>query len=321
MQQSSPSFLRDIIDGRRNITNQHLERFEKTLGLDDDEFAFFIDMVTLDQSKDDDERRRAYERIAAAQRMHSARLLEGESYQYILRWECPAIRELALRPDFQYSPEWISKALLPNISETRAKEALDILAELKMLTQNEDGSITLSEGTLATPVEVFDLAAQKYHQEMLRLASEAMERFAPDERHLMGLTVSIPKSLIQRLKEVSDFAFRMLDMCDSTMKSKTKPVRSTSSFPPFQSASGNPMMGLFVLLFSCAPSREKGPLLATRVKLDPLLLTFTPKTMKTVPTHPMTFLSSGTQVQKGSLLRSSSLILMAKPRSRPTTPT
>ena len=233
MQQSSPCFLRDIIDGRRNITNQHLERFEKTLGLDDDEFSFFIDMVTLDQSKDDDERRRAYERIAAAQRMHSARLLEGESYQYILRWECPAIRELALRPDFQYSPEWISKALLPNISETRAKEALDILAELKMLTQNEDGSITVSEGTLATPVEVFDLAAQKYHQEMLRLASEAMERFAPHERHLMGLTVSIPKSLIPKIKkEVSDFAFRMLDMCDSNDEVKDQTCQVNFQFFP-----------------------------------------------------------------------------------------
>ncbi|MEC8379019.1 MAG: TIGR02147 family protein [Myxococcota bacterium] len=233
MQQSSPSFLRDIIDGRRNITIQHLDRFEKTLTLDEDEFSFFVDMVTLDQSKDDDERRRAYERIASAQRKHSARLLEGESYQYILRWECPAIRELALRPDFQYSSEWISQALIPNISEARAKEALAILADLQMLIQNEDGSITLSEGTLATPVEVLDLAAQKYHQEMLRLASEAVERFPPDERHLMGLTVSIPKSLIPIIKkEVSEFAFRMLDMCDSNDEVKDQTCQVNFQFFP-----------------------------------------------------------------------------------------
>lgn len=138
-----------------------------------------------------------------------------------------------MRPDFQYSPQWISRTLLPNISEERVQEALDILSSLEMLVQNEDGSISLSEGTLATPVEVFDLAAQKYHQEMLRLASEAMARFSPQERHLMGITVSIPKSLIPKIKkELSDFAFRMLDMCESNEDLKDQTCQVNLQFFP-----------------------------------------------------------------------------------------
>jgi uncharacterized protein (TIGR02147 family) len=232
MQQSSPSFLRDIIDGRRNITNSHFERFEKALALDEESFDYFINMVTLDQSKEDEERHRAYERIAAAQRKHSARVLEGDSYQYILRWECPAIRELATRVDFQYDPVWIAKTLQPNITPARAREALDILAQLEMLVV-EGGAISLSDGTLATPVEVFDLAAQKYHQEMLGLAAEAIERFPANERHLMGVTVSIPKSLIPKIKkEVSDFAFRMLDMCDSNEEGRDQICQLNFQFFP-----------------------------------------------------------------------------------------
>lgn len=233
MQQSSPSFLRDIIDGRRNITTSHFERFEKALALDDEGFEYFINMVILDQSKEDEERHRAYERIAAAQRKHSARVLEGESYQYILRWECPAIRELATRSDFQSDPVWIAKTLQPNITPARAREALDILAQLEMLVTGDDGTISLSDGTLATPVEVFDLAAQKYHKEMLGLAAEAIERFPSNERHLMGVTVSIPKSLIPKIKkEVSDFAFRMLDMCDSNEEGRDQVCQLNFQFFP-----------------------------------------------------------------------------------------
>ena len=44
------------------------------------------------------------------------------------------------------------------MSRNEAKEALDILAGSR-LTQNEDGSITVSEGTLATLLG-FDLAAK-----------------------------------------------------------------------------------------------------------------------------------------------------------------
>ena len=73
MQQSSPVF-RDIIDGRRNITNQHLERFGRSLDLM--MMSFLLGHGHFGPIQDDDERRRAYERIAAAQRMHSARLLK-----------------------------------------------------------------------------------------------------------------------------------------------------------------------------------------------------------------------------------------------------
>lgn len=241
MQQSSPSYLRDVIDGRRNVTPSHIERFEKALAIDSESFEYFVNLVTLEQSKDDDERHRAYERIAAAQRKNSARVLEGESYQYILRWECPAIRELATRPDFKPNPDWIATTLQPNISPERAQEALNILANLGMLNTLDDGSIELSDGTLATPVEVFDLAAQKYHQEMLRLASESIARFPANERHLMGVTVSIPKSLIPKIKkEFSDFAFRMLDMCDSNEEERDQTCQLNFQFFPLSSQRNEP---------------------------------------------------------------------------------
>jgi uncharacterized protein (TIGR02147 family) len=233
MQQSSPSFLRDIIDGRRNITLGNLLLFEKALNIDKESFHYFTDLVTLDQSKDDEERRRAYERIAASQRKHSARVLEGESYQYILRWECPAIRELAMRSDFKADPNWIAQTLQPNISVKAAEEALEILFSLKMLVEDTNGNITLSSGTLATPVEVFDLAAEQYHKEMLRLASESIDRFPSEDRHLMGVTVSIPNSLIPQIKkEFSDFAFRMLDLCESSEEERDQTCQLNFQFFP-----------------------------------------------------------------------------------------
>ncbi len=216
MDQKSPSFLKDIVHGRRNLTQEQQERCYKVLKLNAEERRYFNDMVLLDHSDDPNERDRSFERIAAARRLNGARKIEGESYRYLSRWYCPAIRELGQRPDFKATPEWVIEHLRPKISKKEAKEALQILKDLEILTVNNDGSHEFSEGSITTPMQVSGLAVHNYHQEMLKLAREGVSRFEPEDRHYIAVTVSIPESIIPKLKsELNDMAARLLDLCDS----------------------------------------------------------------------------------------------------------
>jgi uncharacterized protein (TIGR02147 family) len=231
--QKSPSFLKDVISGRRNITAIQEPIIIKILALDEDEKSYFQDLLTIEQSKDITQQDRAFERIAAARRYHGAQRIEGESYRYLSRWYCPAIRELANRKDFRPDPDWIKNQLRPKITKVQAQEALQILTDLGMLIIHEDGTIENREGSFATPKQVEGLAVHNYHKEMLSLAKEGIGRFNPTERHFLALTVSVQKDLIPELKnQLNEMATRLFDLCENESTDPEQVVQVQLHFFP-----------------------------------------------------------------------------------------
>ena len=236
MNQKSPSFLKDIIGRRRNVTMSQFDLLCQTLGLRQREKSYLRHLIVFDQSKDSAERKKAFELIAATRRVTGARLIEGESYRYLSTWYCPAIRELANLPNFEPNAAWIVERIRPQITKKQANEALQILQELNMLIVHQDGSFTLQDGTLTTPPEVVGLAVHNYHQNVLRLASDSISHFAPSERHLLGVTVTANEDLIPLIKqELNEFAARICDLCDAEDSDKDRVLQVNLHFYPLSS--------------------------------------------------------------------------------------
>ena len=215
--QKNPSLLSQIIAGRRNLTTRTTVAFCRAMSQDEEEAVFFRMLVMLDRARTDMERNRIWERISASRRFQQARRIEGESFRYLSRWYFPAIRELAVRPDFRPDPAWIASTLRPRITATQAEDALSSLLEMGLLSTDESGRISPAEATIATPHEIVDLAVHNYHAGMLKLAVESITRFPAEERHLGAVTVTIPREMLSALKaEIAAFQERILDLCDST---------------------------------------------------------------------------------------------------------
>lgn len=214
---SSPSLLKEVISGRRNLTPATLEGFIDALGLGEDDASFFGALVQLDQAATDEERNTAWEQVASSRRFRSARPIEGATVRYLSNWYCPAIRELALCPGFQDDPEWVRQQLQPTITKAEARQALETLFQLGLLERVDD-QVRAVDVSLATPHEVAGLAAHNYHHQMLQQAWDSIERADPDERHLLGVTVAIPESLVGELKrELDAFQERLLHLCDNAI--------------------------------------------------------------------------------------------------------
>jgi uncharacterized protein (TIGR02147 family) len=212
----SPSFLADIIKGRRNLTAVRRDAVATIVGLTPDERDWFELLVALDQAADLDERGRIWEKMAGTKRFREARQLEGDSFAYLTYWYYPAIRELVQRPDFVEEPAWIAQTLRPEITEEEAEQALRALWSLGMLTRGADGKPVQAEGSIATPRQVAGLAAHNYHAGMLGRAIEGIRGFKSAERHYIGVTVCVPESQIPALKkELNGFASHFLDLCES----------------------------------------------------------------------------------------------------------
>ena len=219
--QKSPSFFRDITTGRRNLTAEQEDILLKLLKMSLEEEAYFKDLVIFDQEPQLELRTRAFERISSARRIKASTRLEGEGYLYLSNWYYPAIRELACRPDFVADAGWISKELRPSVGTQEVQEALDVLQNMGMLEVEPTGKCTVKDVSITTPNQVTGLAVHQYHHQMLHLAQESIDRFTEEERHLLGVTVSIPASLLPQLKEeLNQMAARLLDLCDGTTEEK-----------------------------------------------------------------------------------------------------
>lgn len=214
--QKSPSLLLQVIRGNRNLTAATAESFSRAMSLAAEEAAFFADLVRFNQADTQAEQNQAWARISSSRRFREARLLEGQAVEYISHWYYPAIRELAHRDDFDPDPAWLSRVLRPRITVAQARQAMQVLLSLGLLTPDEHGIPRPSEASVVTPHEVAGLAARNYHRGMLELAAESIEAAGPSERHLLAVTVCIPQSLIPQLKdELNAFQERLLDLCDS----------------------------------------------------------------------------------------------------------
>lgn len=214
--QKSPSLLHHVIHGARNLTPATTTAFSGAMKLPTAEAEFFALLVRLGQATTDDERNEAWERIAATRRFREARKVDGAGVEYLSHWFYPAIRELAYRPDFRDEPDWIAQTLRPKVPRSRVARALEVLRELKLLVEDDHGTLRPADATVVTPHEVAGLAVHNYHQGMLSRAAEAIDAFAPEERQFGGLTVAVPEELVPVLKqELAAFQERFLHLCDT----------------------------------------------------------------------------------------------------------
>jgi uncharacterized protein (TIGR02147 family) len=211
---ASPSLLREVVSGKRNLSGAMVEGFVRALGLQESAAAFFRDLVALDQAPSDAERNAAWERLAAHRRFRTARSIEGASFAYLSSWVIPATRELALRSDFRAEPEWVAHTLTPSVPVAAAREALEVLFALGMLREHE-GRVVPTDVSVATPHQVHGLAVHNYHRQMLERALGAIEGVRSSERHLVGVTVAVPERIVPLLKaELDRVQEKLLHLCD-----------------------------------------------------------------------------------------------------------
>lgn len=212
---ASPNFLKLVIDGKRNLSTDSVDRFADALSMNDDEHRFFSDLVAFAQASSPEETAEAYERVSGSQRFRDARRIDAQFVDYLTHWYYPAIREMAARADFRDEPAWIASQLLPPITEPEAAEALGVLFELGLLVRDDEGRVRRGDVAWTTGHEVRAFAAGAYHRQMLQRAAGSIQLIDRSQRELSATTVCITAHTATELKErIQGFRERLIARCD-----------------------------------------------------------------------------------------------------------
>lgn len=196
----SPNHLKRVIDGERPLTAKMAPRYAEALGLDPEHTAYFCDLVAFNEAKTASLRAEAYAVLTGHRGYREAQRLDLAHAAYHAHWYLPAIRELAARGDFEADAKWIAKRLVPSIRPAQAKRALEVLFELGLLVETEDGVVPSHE-VVTTGAQTAGVHITAYHRAALERASASIDLVPAAERDISSVTIPIGVDGIARLKE------------------------------------------------------------------------------------------------------------------------
>jgi uncharacterized protein (TIGR02147 family) len=189
----SPVFLKQVIDGERNLTQQMIEKFVRALGLNKKESLFFKHLVLFNQAKVATEKQECYSIMLSMMDFIQEHQLTSDHYSYFDKWYTSVVRELVCLYDFKDDFDLIARTVKPRISVSEAKKTVQLLLRLKMIVRKKDGTYRQTDSAIISNDTMVALARRSFNSEMLMLARSANETLPPEERNISGITMGISR--------------------------------------------------------------------------------------------------------------------------------
>jgi len=194
----SPNYLKLVMDGKRNLSNEAIVKFAKGIRLDRHEAEFFHYLVSHNQCEDVG-RKRVYEaKLTYLKELFKVKNLIPELYDYYHDWYHAAIREMIRKGGVRNEPATIAKSLVPVIKDEKASDSIVLLKKLGFVQESDSGNLEVTERTESLEAGV----AQKIYQEqMAELAAQSIYTQDAGQNGFESVTVSLPANKIEKLKE------------------------------------------------------------------------------------------------------------------------
>lgn len=229
---NSPSFLKHVIDGQRNLTPQMTERFAKALGLSPRENKFFYNLVLFNQATTSVEKQEYYAVLRSMISGIRESVLNAYQYDFYSNWYTPVIRELICLCDFKDNYDLMASVLKPKIEAAQAKAAVNLLLKLKLVERLENGRFKQISSAIVVDNPVSSLAIKAFTRNMLDQSKTALDTIDRNIRHISGITMGISPEAYELLTtEIEAFKDRVKFIVNNDNKSSRIYQMNISLFP------------------------------------------------------------------------------------------
>ncbi|MBI2340072.1 MAG: TIGR02147 family protein [Deltaproteobacteria bacterium] len=215
----SPSFLKLVMDGERNLTEKSLAKFVMGLKLNRQEQEFFRNLVFFNQAETPKEKDFYYHNLLRSKKFSQLKPIEKDNYEYYSTWYHPVIRELVISKDFDGSPEWLAGRVYPPITKLQAEKSVELLEKLGFLEQTSAGRFRQAHALVSTGPEVKSFVVHNYHKQLLDLTKEVLEKLPLENRDVSAITLGIVRERVPQLKkEIQEFRQRVMKLVSVDME-------------------------------------------------------------------------------------------------------
>lgn len=211
----SKSFLKLVIDGRKNLAKDSLAKMGNALKLGQKAFSYFEDLVAFNQTGSIKLRNFYFEKLAAYNPRSPGRLVLRDQYEFYSKWHHNSIRELLDWFDFGEDYALLGKQLHPPISARMANQSVRLLLKLGLI-EKKGGRYVQADRIVTTGDEVQSLAVHNFHLQNLVLAGVSLDSVPAQERDVSCLVLGLSHEGFRQVKsEIQMLRKRLLKIAEA----------------------------------------------------------------------------------------------------------
>ncbi len=194
------SFLVKVIQKNMHISNKTIPELTKFLKFNVQESEYFELLVFYSKAKVHSDIKLYFEKLMSF-RSPFVQTLISDQYEFFNDWYNIALYELLTFQSFKGDYKELAQKLIPPRSPGEVKKAINLLLKLKLIQEQSDGSLKVVNKLISTGEDWESIAVRNFQKKMIKLSSEAIDRFSKGYRDVSTLTLSLSKKQLETMKE------------------------------------------------------------------------------------------------------------------------
>jgi uncharacterized protein (TIGR02147 family) len=211
---NASAFLYYVIEGKRNLTKNSIDKISGAIGLSRDQGEYFENLVFFNQAKTIAEKTMYYSRIVECRKPLDIKTLDKDQFEFYAKWHHCVIREIATMIDFRDDYVLLASYLVPRISAKEARESVSLLERLGLLERDEKGLHHRTDAVIGVkPVGRDAFVIEKFQLDMLDLSKKSFDAIPRVERLSASTTFSISETTFNLFKiKTREFRKELLEI-------------------------------------------------------------------------------------------------------------
>lgn len=196
----APGYLKMVIDGKRNLTVDTIEKFCRALAIQGRERLFFEKLVLYNQATDPDLKCQYFNDLTLLKPRSRGNLPDSRLNRYLGNPHYAMIREMVALRDFREDAKWIARRLSLPLRPAEVREAIEVLLTLGLLRRTKGRKLEQAAGMVQTEGRDTQSAeAYHFHESVLNLSRRALAVLPQEERHFHAMTLPLPKKMFPEI--------------------------------------------------------------------------------------------------------------------------
>jgi hypothetical protein, TIGR02147 len=198
----SPNYLKMIIEGKRNLSDDMIGKFGKALGLNKEATEELRYLTHFTQATDPADRNLYLKKLS--EHRVTTKLKSGEidrrTWEKVPNWIAWIIYAMVDQEGVTFTTSGIKKVLRNKASEDEIETALNTLLMSGELKKEANGEIRKGRSLIESPEEVPVALVRKLQSQLMYMGLESLYQDQPTEREFGSLTLSLTRAEFEELK-------------------------------------------------------------------------------------------------------------------------
>lgn len=185
----NPGYIAKVLNGQVHLGIKNISAFSKVFGLEGKEQEYFEELVHFGRAKNESEIEQRFEKLQSIKGVEF-RTVADDNVEFYQNWYHMAIRSLvSIYPFDGKNFRKLGSLISPPISGKQAKESIQLLENLKMIYQDENGIYTVSEQFISTGDKWMSPFIRNYQKKTMELAANSLDIHSKSMRDISTATI------------------------------------------------------------------------------------------------------------------------------------